>query len=199
MIRRITSIAGYVGLPVLACLLCAMSPELSIPSVRASSLPRVTLNAESISPRPIEQRTGETVTRDYAQAWQDLADALDSNRSDLLQDYFTGEARDRLTQRISDQKKTGLRTRYQDHGHQVKAVFYSPDGGEMQLVDQAQIDTQVFDGATPIYTAHSTYTYLVLMTPGADRWYVRSLESFPEGASGPATHARGTSAKSPDR
>ncbi len=151
-------------------------------SVRAASLPRVSLNAESIAPRPIEQRTGETVTRDYAHAWQDLAECLDANRTDLLNDYFTGTAKERLTKRITDQRKSGLRTQYVDHGHQVKAVFYSPDGGEMQLVDQAQIEVSVFDGQKPIFTANSTHKYLVLMTPGADRWYVRSLESIPDEA-----------------
>lgn len=150
--------------------------------VSAASLPRVTLNAESIGPRPIEQRTGETVTRDYAHAWQDLAESVEGNRTDLLNDYFTGTAKERLMQRIMDQRKAGLRTRYVDRGHQVKALFYSPDGGEMQLVDQAQIEVQVFDGAEAIYTATRAQKYLVLMTPGADRWYVRSMESIPNDA-----------------
>ncbi len=146
--------------------------------VSAASLPRVTLNAESIGPRSIEQRTGETVTRDYAHAWQDLAESVEGNRTDLLNDYFTGIAKERWTQRITAQRKTGLRTRYVDRGHQVKALFYSPDGGEMQLVDQAQIEVQVFDGSKAIYTANRPQKYLVLMTPGADRWYVRSMESI---------------------
>jgi hypothetical protein len=150
--------------------------------VLAASLPRVTLNAESIVPRSIEQRTGETVIRAYAQAWQDLAQCLDDNRTDLLNEYFAGLAKERLTQRIAEQRNTGLRTRYVDHGHQVKAVFYSPDGGEMQLIDQAQIEVQVFDGQKVIYNSNSAQKYLVLMTPGADRWYVRSLESVPEDA-----------------
>jgi hypothetical protein len=146
--------------------------------VSAASLPRVTLNAESIGPRPIEQRTGETVTRDYAHAWRDLAESMEGNRTDLLNEYFTGTAKERWLQRITAQRKTGLRTRYVDRGHQVKALFYSPDGGEMQLVDQAQIEVQVFDGAKAIYTTTRAQKYLVLMTPGADRWYVRSLESI---------------------
>lgn len=170
------------GLLVLACLTLVSYSDFSASSVHASSLPRVTLNAESIGPRPIEHRTGETVTRDYAQAWQDLAESLDANRTDLLDDYFTGEARSRLTQRISEQQKIGLRTRYVDHGHQVKAVFYSPDGGEMQLEDQAQIEVQVLDGQNTIHISNSSHKYLVLMTPGADRWYVRSLEPVPDDA-----------------
>lgn len=165
-----------------ACLSLVASYEVSAPPVQAGSLPSVTLNAESIGPRRIEQKTGETVTRDYAQAWQDLAESLEGNRPDLLNDHFTGGAKGRLTERISEQQKSGLRTRYVDHGHQVKAVFYSPDGGEMQLVDLAQIEVQVFDRQKMIYTASATSKYLVLMTPGADRWYVRSLETVPEDA-----------------
>jgi len=154
----------------------------SKPSVQAASLPRVTLNADSIGPRAIEQRTGESVTRDYAQAWRDLADALATNRTAPLNDYFTGIAKKNLGQRIADQRKSGLRTQYVDHGHQVKALFYSPDGGEMQLVDVTQIEVQVFDGQKLIYSSNSPQKYLVLMTPGADRWYVRSLESVPDSA-----------------
>jgi uncharacterized protein YkuJ len=145
--------------------------------VSAASLPKVVLNAESIAPRAIEQRTGEMVTHNYAQAWQDLANCVEANRTDLLNDFFTGEAKTRLTHLVVDQRKSGLRTHYEDHGHQVKAVFYSPDGGEMQLQDTAQLEMQVFDGQKMIYSSTSPRKYLVLMTPGADRWYVRTLES----------------------
>ncbi len=151
-------------------------------SVRAASLPKVVLSAEGLAPRAIEQRTGEVVTHDYAQAWQDLASALNENRADLLGDYITGEAKSRLMKRILDQKKTGIRTQLVDNGHQVKAVFYSPDGGEMQLEDRVHLGIKVMDGEKTISSADSTANYLVLITPGADRWYLRSLESVPDKA-----------------
>ena len=69
-----------------------------------------------------------------------------------------------------------------DHGHHVKAVFYSLDGGEMQLEDESQIEVRVMDGPKTIHATNSTQKYLVLMTPGADRWYVRSLELVPDNA-----------------
>lgn len=165
---------------VLGCMMWIFQARWSIVDVQAASLPKVVLSAESLAPRPIEQRTGEAVTHDYAQAWQDLADGLDTNRTDLLGDYFTGEAKLRFTQRIKDQRNAGLRTRYQDNGHHVKAVFYSVDGGEMQLEDEVQLEVQIFDGQKMIYTSNSPQKYLVLMTPGSDRWYVRCLESVPE-------------------
>jgi hypothetical protein len=170
------------ALLVLGCLILALRVHWSPIDVLAASLPKVVLSAESLAPRPIEQRTGETVTHDYAQAWQGLADGLNANRADLLNDCFAGEAKHRLTQRISEQQKAGLRTHYVDHGHQVKAVFYSIDGGEMQLEDQVQLEIQVFDGDNMIYSANTPRKYLVLMTPGSDRWYVRSLESVPDDA-----------------
>jgi glutamine amidotransferase-like uncharacterized protein len=58
----------------------------------------------------------------------------------------------------------------------VKAVFYSTDGSAMQLVDQAQLEVQTFDGNKLIDTQNAPQEYMVLMTPGADRWYVRDLE-----------------------
>jgi hypothetical protein len=144
--------------------------------VHADSLPQVHLNADNIAPRPIEELTGHNVTRDYANAWRDLAQALDKNQPDVLEAYFTGFAKDTFAKRISDQKKTGVHVRYIDHGHQVKAFFYAPDGGEMQLLDKAQIEEQVLDGDKVIHQGNTTQQFLVLMTPGADRWFVRSLE-----------------------
>jgi hypothetical protein len=142
----------------------------------ADSLPQVKLNADGIAPRPIEELTGHNVTRAYAYAWRDLAAASESNRADLLNDYFTGFAKDNFAERIADQRRTGVSIRYIDHGHNVKAFFYSPDGGEMQLLDNAQLEIEILDGGKVVHQETVAQTYLVLMTPGADRWYVRSLD-----------------------
>ena len=145
----------------------------------AQSLPQVSLNADNLGPRSIEQLTGTNITREYAMAWLSLAQAMDQNRADLLKDGFTGFAHDRLSQRIADQQSIGLRTQIVDHGHRVKAVFYSQDGGAMQLIDEAHIEVQVFDGSRLIDSNDKTRRYVVLMTPGADRWYVRNIEEDP--------------------
>jgi hypothetical protein len=149
-----------------------------LPSVSAEKdLPRVQLNADNIAPRPIEDRTREVVPRDYAHAWQNMVQALDQNRADLLDAYFTGFAKDNLTKLISDQKRTGIHVRYVDHGHKLDALFYGPVGDVMQLRDRAQLEVQILDGTKLIHSEQLTETYLVLMTPGADRWLVRDLES----------------------
>ena len=46
----------------------------------------------------------------------------------------------------------------------------------MQLRDTAQYDLQVFDGDRLLYTQPTTATYVVLMTPAADRWMVKVLQ-----------------------
>jgi hypothetical protein len=146
----------------------------------ADNLPKVDLNADNIGPRPIEQLTSQVVARDYANAWQTMAQALDKNSSGPLESYFTGWAKENLTKRIADQKSTGLHTHYVDHGHALEAIFYSPAGDLMQLHDRAQLEIQTLDGDKVIDQQQVTLHYVVLMTPGADRWLVRDLQAVPE-------------------
>jgi hypothetical protein len=148
--------------------------------LRASAddhLPRVQLNADNVIPRPIEELTGKSVPRDYALAWQSLAQALESNRAGLLDAYFTGLAKQDFTQRVNSQIKSGLQTRYTDRGHKLEALFYSPAGDVMELRDHAQFDMQVLDGGKVIYEEPVNAQFMVLMTPGADRWLVRQLQA----------------------
>jgi len=148
--------------------------------LRASAddhLPRVQLNADNVIPRPIEDLTGKSVPRDYALAWQSLAQALESNRAGLLDAYFTGLAKQDFTQRVNSQIKSGLQTRYTDRGHKLEALFYSPAGDVMELRDHAQFDMQVLDGGKVIYEEPVNAQFMVLMTPGADRWLVRQLQA----------------------
>jgi hypothetical protein len=148
--------------------------------LRASAddhLPRVQLDADNVSPRPIEDLTGKSIPRDYALAWQTLAQALASNKTGLLDGYFTGLAKQDFTQRINSQIKSGLQTRYTDRGHKLEALFYSPAGDVMELRDHAQFDMQVLDGGKVIYEEPVNVQFMVLMTPGADRWLVRQLQA----------------------
>jgi hypothetical protein len=145
----------------------------------AQELPQVHLDAEGLAPRPIEQLTGTTIVRHYALAWQSMAQALEANVPNGLGDEFTGFAKDRLTKRVEEQRQAGVHVHIVDHGHQVKALFYSTDGTAMQLVDQAQLEIQTFDGNKMLSTETSPHKYMILMTPGADRWYIRDFEEVP--------------------
>jgi hypothetical protein len=106
-----------------------------------------------------------------------MAQALENNRTDVLDGYFTGFEKDELTQRVKSQIKSGLHTRYQDRGHKLEAIFYAPAGDAMELRDRAQLDMQVLDGGKVIYEEPVNVEYVVIMTPGADRWLVRQLQA----------------------
>jgi hypothetical protein len=140
-------------------------------------LPHVALNTDNIGPRPIEDLTSKSVPRDYALAWQTMEQAVAENRLGLLDAYFTGLAKQDLTRRVNSQIKSGLRTHYTDRGHKLEAIFYSPAGDAMELRDHAQFDLQILDGSKVIYDEPVSTEYMVLMTPGADRWLVRELQA----------------------
>ena len=142
----------------------------------ADELPRVQLHADNIGPRPIEDLTSKSVPRDYALAWQTMEQALKENRTDLLDGYFTGVEKEELSERVKSQVKSGLETRYTDRGHKLDAIFYAPAGDVMELRDRAQLDVEIFDGGKIIYNEPVNLEYIVVMTPGADRWLVRQMQ-----------------------
>ncbi len=145
------------------------------PTLAQSTL-NVRFDAEGLAPRSIEPLTEKTIVRDYAVAWHDLAAALDSSSAGKLSEEFTGFAKDKFIQRVAQQRQTGIHVHMVDHGHQLKAIFYSTDGAAMQLIDRVQLEIQVFDGSKLLDSRDGSHEYMVLMTPGADRWYVRDLE-----------------------
>jgi hypothetical protein len=159
-----------------ASFLIAASVFTAAQSSAQMQLPEVHLDAAGLAPRPIEELTGTTIARYYGLAWRDMAGALESGRAGGLGDEFVGFAKDRLTRRIAEQNQAGVHVRIADHGHHLKAIFYSTDGAAMQLRDQVELEIQTFDGDKLIDTQNAPREYVVLMTPGADRWYVRDLE-----------------------
>lgn len=148
-------------------------------AVKAASSPQVTLNIQKAAPRQVEDSTEKSVTRDYAAAWQSLADALDQNRSDLLSANFIGTANDKLTETVNQQRKVGLHQRYVDKGHQVDAIFYSPEGSAMELRDTARLEIQILDGDKVVQSQDLTMHYVALLTAAENSWKVRVLEAVP--------------------
>ena len=80
---------------------------------------------------------------------------------------------------IETQKKTGVKVRYTDKGHQVEAVFYSPDGSAMQLRDTAKLTREVLDGDKVIRRDDVAAHYVVIMAVTEERWKVRSIAEVP--------------------
>lgn len=163
-----------------ALVLVAFASVVLVRDLRVSAkegVPRVQLHTDNLGPREIEDLTKKSVPRDYALAWQTMEQALAANRPGLLDGYFTGIAKQDLTQRVNGQIKAGLRTRYEDGGHKLEGIFYSPAGDVMELRDHAKLDMEVLDGSKVIYQEPLNLEYTVMMTPGADRWLVRELQA----------------------
>ena len=145
----------------------------------ATPSPGVQLNVDNTSPRRVEEQTRKAVVRDYGAAWVALGKALDQNRPDQLGDLWTGFARQQFVAAIVQQKESGLRVRYVDNGHQLDGIFYSPEGRALELRDTAQLQQELLDGDTVVQSQKVTAHFLVVMTPTADHWQVRILQSVP--------------------
>jgi hypothetical protein len=151
----------------------------SLHTAPPGATPAVQLNAERAGPRELEALTKISIARNYAEAWQTIAEAMDTNRADLLDASFVGFAKEKLAQAIADQKKSGMHTRYRDRGHTVDVVFYSPEGLSIELLDTARYDLEVLDGDQVIHTEPVAARYAVVMTPTEVRWKVRVLQAVP--------------------
>jgi hypothetical protein len=150
-------------------------------TMSAAELPAVTVaNADSVGPRTLESQTKEAVVRDYLAAWQSLNKAMGENNPSLLDADFTGIARDKLSATIGDQQKLGLKTHYQDRKHDIRLVFYSPEGLSIELLDTVEYDVQVLDHDKLQATHHIRTQYLAILTPTEVRWKVRILQSTPQ-------------------
>jgi hypothetical protein len=137
---------------------------------------QVQMSTDGAGPRHIEDATAAAVTRDYGIAWKSLESALSENRAEALDAGLVGFARDRVANRIADEKRSGLRTRFIDHGHKVQAIFYSPEGSTMQLRDTATVEVQVLDGDKVISSENAVRNYIGLMSVTEDRWKLRVLQ-----------------------
>ncbi len=131
----------------------------------------------SQGPRPLQQQTSTAAIRDYLQSWQSLGAALEQNRADLLDPAFVGTARDKLTNTIHEQATLGIHTRYRDRAHDLRIVFYSPEGLSIQLTDNVDYDQQVFDQNKILTTQHVHARYVVVLTPAEMRWRVRIFQA----------------------
>ena len=143
----------------------------------ADASPQVILNVSKAAPREVETLTQRALLRDYKFAWTNLAQALESNSVGPLNGLFVGTANNWLKDAINSQSQAGLSSRYSNQAHKVEAVFYAPEGDVIELHDVAEYDFQVLDGSKTIHSEHAVVRYVVLMTPGADRWVIRQLQS----------------------
>lgn len=129
--------------------------------------------------KQLRKQTADAAIRDYLQSWHSLTAALEQNRPGLLEQSFVGTALDKLKDTIAQQADVGLHTSYQDRAHDLRVVFYSPDGLSIQLVDNAEYDQQVFDHDKVLAAERVRKRYIVVLTPTEVRWRVRVFQSDP--------------------
>jgi hypothetical protein len=135
----------------------------------------VQLDASQAGPRKIETQTEGRVLADYRMAWADIAQALTANDAGAYAGLFVGNAKQWLEQTVTSQRRTGISTRYSNQRHKLQIVFYAPEGDLIELHDVAEYDTQVLADGKVVHQDQDSHRYVVLMTPGADRWVVREL------------------------
>lgn len=163
----------------LALLVSGGLPLLSRVFADSPDMVQVRLDASNIQPRPLEQLTGQAIVKRYSQAWKDMETALAENRPGTLDESFVGYAHDKLLSQIKEQQKNGLSTRYIDHGHEVEATFYSPEGSAVQLRDTARLEVQLLDGGKLVSSENVTRKYIAVVTVVEDTWKVRVLDGVP--------------------
>ena len=135
--------------------------------------PQVALNTSKAGPRSVESLTERAILRDYKFAWANLDQALESNSTaplsghPLQHDRDTHRPHHRTTQNTSQHP-------------QLDAVYYSPARDVIDLHGTADYGMQILDGSKTIHSQHVAVRYVVLMTPGADRWVIRQLQAVPE-------------------
>jgi hypothetical protein len=143
----------------------------------ADDSPQMTLNVSKAAPRTVETLTQRALLRDYKFAWTNVAQALQTNSAAPVSGLFVGSANRWLRDAVSSQRRSGLSSHYSNQNHKVEAVFYAPEGDVVELHDVAEYDYQILDGGKAVHNEHAVVHYVVLMTPGADRWVVRQIQA----------------------
>jgi hypothetical protein len=158
-------------------LACALIPGLLLSGF---AQPAVRVDADAVGPRTLEEQTKTAVVRDYLQAWKSMSQALQENRVDVLDTSYLGLAKEKLAEAVREQQELGLKTNYRDLSHNLKIVFYSPEGLSVQLVDTVEYEMQIVDHDQVLAPQHVRARYVAVLTPTEVRWKVRVFQAQPE-------------------
>jgi len=99
-----------------------------------------------------------------------------ATEADLLDAYFVGQAKEKLADTIREQRNLGIQTSYQPTSHNIKVVFYSPEGLSIQLLDEVEYDVDVRNGDHSMGSQHVRARYVAVLTPTESRWKVRVFQ-----------------------
>ena len=172
LMRSAPGFAGRISLAIVFAL-----TYLTCTAFAADTAVQVQLDTKNAAPRAVESLTERGILRDYRFAWTSMAQALELNTIDPLEGPFAGEAKQQLRDSVTSQQHTSLSQQIENQNHRVEAVFYAPEGDVMELHDTAEYQLRIIDGGKVIHDEHVVMHYIVLMTPGADRWVIRQLQA----------------------
>lgn len=127
--------------------------------------------------RPLEPQTQTSVIRDYLESWQSMQQALHANDAAKLDPDFIGVARDALGATVDGQSHSGIHTDYDDRSHDIRIVFYSPEGLSIQLIDDVEYEQTVVLKDKTLAQVTVRTRYVVVMTPSEARWQVRIFQA----------------------
>jgi len=158
----------------------AIASIVLIPGVAAlaTAQPNVRVDASMpASPRQIEPQTQSATVRDYLESWKAMGSAFEQNRPDMLAQDFVGSAAEQLSGAIKEQSALGIQTHYQDISHDIRFLFYSPEGMSIEFTDIVKFNVQVYDHGRLISSKEESTRYLVVMTPSEVRWRIRIFQA----------------------
>jgi len=165
IVRKLAALLP-VGGAILAAVLLSASTE---PSVRVAPM-------DSVGPRTMESQTQSSVIRDYLLAWKSMDAALTQNRLELLDAVFIGKAKEKLAETVREQQSLGIQTSYLPKSHDIKVVFYSPEGLSIQLLDEVEYDVDVHKGEQSLGSEHVRARYVAVLSPTETSWKVRVFQ-----------------------
>jgi len=165
MMRRRT-LASCMALPVVTSLLFLGAAR---PAVHVASM-------DSVGPREMEQQTRTAIVRDYLQAWRCMGSAFEHNQADSLDPCFVGQAKETLAHTVGEQQSLDIQTSYRDRSHDLRVLFYSPEGLSIQLLDDAEYDVEVQQRGKSLGTQHVRSRYVAVLTPTESKWKVRIFQ-----------------------
>lgn len=156
----------------------ALSCVLLSSAFAVAATPSVRVEAPQLQgSRPLESQTASAVVKDYIESWKALHDALQQNDAARLDPSFVGIAHDTLSATIDSQRRSELQTDYQDRSHDIRIVFYSPEGLSIQLLDDVEYEQKVVHKDKTLTTRIVHEHYVVVMTPSEARWQVRIFQT----------------------
>ncbi|MGB5980884.1 MAG: glycoside hydrolase family 2 TIM barrel-domain containing protein [Nonlabens sp.] len=144
--------------------------------VQAAHAPLISWDTSFVKGRQISVPALADLEKDYKMAWHSRALAFEVNDSVLLNDYFTKNARAKITEVINynDSLETSIRSTSLEH--HLKLELYSEDGQLVVLTDSAAVEhrrTYLKEELVHETTDKSTYEIMMLLEDG--HWRIRHM------------------------